>query len=208
MCRAEPYDDDTGLVRFGARDYDAYTGRWTAKDPILFGGGLTNLYSYVGSNPINVIDPTGRGWEDIFPWLGNDANGGSILGKLLSFPNTYAAAQLGALTALCTDAEFSGIGNNAIEFTGVPWLEPFGTSGLTIGNVIFYNDVNPSEALQRHERQHTYQAETLGPLYLPAHVTAQGVSNAVGESYSSHNPLEWGPDGSPPVPWSSSPPTR
>jgi uncharacterized protein RhaS with RHS repeats len=28
------YDRDTGLVRFGARDYDPETGRWTAKDPI------------------------------------------------------------------------------------------------------------------------------------------------------------------------------
>ncbi|MBK6514678.1 MAG: hypothetical protein IPG04_11280 [Polyangiaceae bacterium] len=33
------YDPDTGLVRFGARDYDAETGRWTAKDPIRFGVG-------------------------------------------------------------------------------------------------------------------------------------------------------------------------
>ena len=29
-------------MRFGARDYDAVTGRWTAKAPILFdGGGFT-----------------------------------------------------------------------------------------------------------------------------------------------------------------------
>jgi RHS repeat-associated protein len=34
------YDADTGLVRFGARDYDTVTGRWTTKDPILFGGGI------------------------------------------------------------------------------------------------------------------------------------------------------------------------
>ena len=33
------YDSATGFTRFGARDYDAETGRWTAKDPILFAGG-------------------------------------------------------------------------------------------------------------------------------------------------------------------------
>jgi RHS repeat-associated protein len=32
------YDPQTGLVRFGARDYDPEVGRWTAKDPIGFGG--------------------------------------------------------------------------------------------------------------------------------------------------------------------------
>jgi RHS repeat-associated protein len=53
------YDPDTGLVRFGARDYDAVTGRWTAKDPILFGGRAANLYAYVGNDPINYIDPSG-----------------------------------------------------------------------------------------------------------------------------------------------------
>ena len=54
------YDRDTKLVRFGARDYDAEIGRWTAKDPILFAGGDTNLYGYVVSDPINFIDFRGR----------------------------------------------------------------------------------------------------------------------------------------------------
>ncbi|UBB17180.1 RHS repeat-associated core domain-containing protein [Comamonas odontotermitis] len=53
------YDPDTGLTRFGARDYDAETGRWTAKDPILFEGGDTNLYGYVLQDPVNYIDPEG-----------------------------------------------------------------------------------------------------------------------------------------------------
>jgi RHS repeat-associated protein len=53
------YDPDTGLVRFGARDYDAETGRWLAKDPILFAGGDTNLYAYAGNDPVNHIDPDG-----------------------------------------------------------------------------------------------------------------------------------------------------
>jgi RHS repeat-associated protein len=46
------------LVRFGARDYDPVTGR-TARDPVLFAGGQTNLYAYVGNDTINFIDPTG-----------------------------------------------------------------------------------------------------------------------------------------------------
>jgi RHS repeat-associated protein len=53
------YDQDTKLVRFGARDYNPVVGRWTAKDLILFAGGDTNLYSYVLADPVNLIDPTG-----------------------------------------------------------------------------------------------------------------------------------------------------
>lgn len=54
------YDRDTKLTRFGARDYDAETGRWTAKDPIRFAGGDTNLYGYTFNDPVNLIDPDGR----------------------------------------------------------------------------------------------------------------------------------------------------
>jgi RHS repeat-associated protein len=53
------YDPDTGLVRFGTRDYDPVVGRWTMKDPIRFGGGDPNLYAACGSDPINCVDPTG-----------------------------------------------------------------------------------------------------------------------------------------------------
>lgn len=53
------FDAQTGLVHFGARDYEPATGRWTARDPLLFGGGDTNLYEYVGGDPINSIDPLG-----------------------------------------------------------------------------------------------------------------------------------------------------
>jgi RHS repeat-associated protein len=53
------YDADTKLVRFGARDYDAEVGRWTAKDPVLWRGGQKNLYVYVDDDPINRRDPRG-----------------------------------------------------------------------------------------------------------------------------------------------------
>ncbi len=54
------YDKDTGLVRFGARDYDASVGQWTSKDPIRFAGGM-NLYGYMVNDPVNSIDPNGHG---------------------------------------------------------------------------------------------------------------------------------------------------
>ncbi|MBN1482472.1 hypothetical protein EH223_10545 [candidate division KSB1 bacterium] len=53
------YDPDTRLIRFGTRDYDPDIGRWTIKDPLLFGGGDTNLYAYVGNDPINLVDLDG-----------------------------------------------------------------------------------------------------------------------------------------------------
>jgi len=53
------YDPDSGLVRFGARDYDAGVGRWTARDPSLFEGGEGNLYRYASADPVNSYDAGG-----------------------------------------------------------------------------------------------------------------------------------------------------
>ncbi len=64
------YDTETKLVRFGARDYDASTGRWTSKDPILFKGGVSNLYEYVVNDPVNRFDLSGL-QETFGQWLSN-----------------------------------------------------------------------------------------------------------------------------------------
>ncbi len=57
------HDRDTNLVRFGYRDYFPEIGRWTAKDPILFAGGDTDLYGYVMNDPVNLVDLWGLYWE-------------------------------------------------------------------------------------------------------------------------------------------------
>jgi RHS repeat-associated protein len=52
------YDPDTSLIRFGFREYSPEIGRWTAKDPIFFLGGM-DLYGYCLNDPVNWVDPAG-----------------------------------------------------------------------------------------------------------------------------------------------------
>ena len=58
------YDQDSQLTHFGLREYDANTSRWTARDPIGFLGGQSNLFEYVFSNPIGLNDVNGLDGND------------------------------------------------------------------------------------------------------------------------------------------------
>jgi len=53
------WDEDTGLIRFGVRDYDPEIGRWTGKEPLGFSGGR-NWYSYCDDDPVNYWDLDGE----------------------------------------------------------------------------------------------------------------------------------------------------
>jgi len=57
------YDNFTGLYFYRARWYDLNLGRFISEDPIGFAGGDINLYGYVGNNPIQYKDPTGKIWH-------------------------------------------------------------------------------------------------------------------------------------------------
>jgi RHS repeat-associated protein len=59
--------DATGLYHFGARYYDPNIGRWTQQDSVVSLGNPANgnRYAYAGDDPVNVVDPGGRGFFDV-----------------------------------------------------------------------------------------------------------------------------------------------
>jgi RHS repeat-associated protein len=81
------YDQDTELTHFGARDYDAETGGWLERDPILFKGGQENLYVYVNNDQGNKIDTSGLYGTDGCAYYDDtcSANGGRYECKVAPF---------------------------------------------------------------------------------------------------------------------------
>ena len=53
------FDPETGLYNYRARYYDLAVGRFISIDPIGFAAGDSNLYRYVGNNPLFYLDPSG-----------------------------------------------------------------------------------------------------------------------------------------------------
>jgi len=47
-------DDETDLLYYGYRYYNASTGRWLSRDPIEEAGG-SNLYSFVADDPLEPV---------------------------------------------------------------------------------------------------------------------------------------------------------
>jgi RHS repeat-associated protein len=119
-------DPDTGLLRFGARDYDPEIGRWTAKDPVGFQGGDSNLYAYAANDPIDFMDPTGlsfmQGLTDFSAGFGDTITFGftrwvrrkldvdAVVNPCSGF---YKAGGVGAIVAVTVAT--SGIGGAAEE---------------------------------------------------------------------------------------------
>jgi RHS repeat-associated protein len=71
------YDRDTGLVRFGARDYDPRIGRWLTKDALGFEAGI-NFYVFCGNDPVNRTDPYGLAWYDNWHYESRDSRNSNL----------------------------------------------------------------------------------------------------------------------------------
>jgi RHS repeat-associated protein len=131
-------DEQTALVRFGARDYDPATGRWTAKDPLGFGGSSTNLYEYVFNDPVNLIDPNG-------------------LDPLSQCVKDLLKGYFGGFDL-----------NKIDVHQGLPWWVRSGVGAITLGNDIYFapGEYDPYSAagiaLIGHEVTHSTQFATQG----------------------------------------------
>jgi RHS repeat-associated protein len=73
-------DPLTKLVRFGMRDYEPASGRWTSRDPLLHTGGM-NLYAYATSDPVGRRDPSGM----------DEGGGGGFMGFVNSVAEFFTS---------------------------------------------------------------------------------------------------------------------
>jgi RHS repeat-associated protein len=191
------WDSELGQYNYRARPYVPGTGRFSAQDPSGFNGGDANLYRYVGNSSTDATDPSGMSvWEKI--WNGPNSAIGLVWGALGILKQGYEPEDLAQTTV--------DLGNNAIQFDNNPFM-PEG-SAITLGNVIIYGKNTHPYTLQRngvpvghHEREHTYQGEEYGPMYLPLHLSHGLYSLYTTGDWHLNNSLEQGPMSNPPHPW-------
>jgi RHS repeat-associated protein len=134
-CNGNNYDKDTKLTKFGYREYDSQTGRWTSKDPIDFEGGDSNLYGYVLGDPVNAIDPEGLAPYDkcVNSCLVNYSNSWIYLGAFapaatLKTPSQYGSLDGGKLNK-------SPFTNFDKRFPNIPFANPDGGFKQPAGNI-------------------------------------------------------------------------
>ncbi len=114
-------DASTGLFQNWHRDYDPTLGRYAQADPLGLGGG-SNVFAYVGGDPVNVTDPTGK--IPLIPIAAAILTGG-IIGGLIDI-DFQLLANGGKIR--CIDWESvgwsAGIGGltNGVGSVAVPWF--------------------------------------------------------------------------------------
>jgi RHS repeat-associated protein len=147
----EPTDPALGLIYYRARYYDPTIGRFISRDPAGMPDGV-NRYEYVGSSPVNMIDPLGLHASD--PLLNMlAANEGSYLANTMTdfsagyqnFRNGYngntsvmdqpsAATQLGQAARFAFDISPLGAATDYVQSSldGHPFSALFALGTLAI----------------------------------------------------------------------------
>jgi len=132
------YDPETGLVRYGSRDYDARVGRWTSKESVIVYSAEINAYGYSIDDPVNYLDINGKdailhgsqGFIDAFnkalDRIGKTVRGKQLLRELDNLPDYHVYP---SSSTLChgMHTEIGGVGG-AICWDPC-WEFPFRTFG-------------------------------------------------------------------------------
>lgn len=143
------YDIDTGLVHFRYRDYDPETGRWLRKDPLRFRSGDTNLYRYVGDDPVNQIDPSGLTIPQVrnylYEWLQEQSAWALDYGyELFNSGHEVAGVAIGALGVYAAVAPVAT--ELAVAMAGTCGRGASSSGGF--GNVSNGGAISPDTALE------------------------------------------------------------
>lgn len=177
------------------------------------GGKSPNPRNYDPSRPLSEQIPIPKlSLEDRLAIKKYSRAAADVTGKLWTAPNTalgLAAGGMGYVVGKVAGTKPGiSLGGNAVRFTNNP---VGGVSAITLGNVAIYSPNRQSQpdyrdrngvTVQEHERQHTLQAQLLGPLYLPSNIAGGLYSLSKGKGW--HGQPNWnerGPQKIPPRPW-------
>ncbi len=126
------YDPDTGLVEFGCRWYDAETGRWISKDPILLDGGW-NVYAFCDNDPVNRTDPSGlySFWQWTSQVIGAVSGAAQIAGGILLAGATSGIGTAASVVMIANGAAAMGASiKNIWEMSSRDDAKLLGNSGV------------------------------------------------------------------------------
>ena len=91
-----------GYLDYGARMYDAESGRWFGVDPLSEKYYGISPYAYCGNNPLTYVDPDGRRFDDYFSFLGKYLGSG---GKPTSYVRVTSEEEWEKNVKISTDGE-------------------------------------------------------------------------------------------------------
>jgi len=174
------YDSESGMLYYRARYYMPEIGRFVQADPepgrLEVPISMSNRYSYVGNNSVNLNDPSGEFWEQLFGvvrfalhWM----NPLELPQNLVTV--VFVAAWFVSALAMPNTGEPSGVEfrNGVLVFRGGfmtalrgknAWkgVTPSGTASFVSAG----NDKEYEKAVT-HETKHTWQSTAYGFSYLP-----------------------------------------
>lgn len=145
------------LYHYKAREYSPEWGRFIQNDPLRFVDG-PNMYAYVGNDPVNRVDPTGRSFR-------NNC-GGSIPGTCLQ-----AAQQTETTMLYPRDGSRNMNDYNSVFLTGVNTSEASAQSiSDSSGVPVFYNRTHglPSDAAEAARQRLEFAGDPIAAAFSKA----------------------------------------